>query len=39
MSPKWVAVAPPYIIEPEEIDEMVKRLGQAIVEELGNMQN
>jgi 4-aminobutyrate--pyruvate transaminase len=38
MSPKWVAVAPPYIIEPEEIDDMVQRLGQAIVEELGNLK-
>jgi adenosylmethionine-8-amino-7-oxononanoate aminotransferase len=38
MSPKWVAVAPPYIIEPEEIDDMVARLGQAITEELSNLK-
>ena len=39
MSSKWVAVAPPYIIEPEEIDDMVARLGQAIVEELGILKS
>jgi len=30
-SPDWVAVAPPYIIEKDEIDDMVERLGRAIV--------
>jgi adenosylmethionine-8-amino-7-oxononanoate aminotransferase len=30
-SPGWVAVAPPYIITEDEIDDMVNRLGRAIV--------
>jgi adenosylmethionine-8-amino-7-oxononanoate aminotransferase len=38
MAPDWVAIAPPYIVEPEEIDEMVRRLGQAIEEELSELK-
>jgi adenosylmethionine-8-amino-7-oxononanoate aminotransferase len=38
MSSKWVAVAPPYIIEPAEIDDMVSRLGQAIMDVLGELK-
>ncbi len=30
-APEWVAVAPPFIVTREEIDEMVDRLGRAIV--------
>jgi len=38
MSSKWVAVAPPYIIEPAEIDEMVRLLGQSIFDVLGELK-
>ena len=33
-SPDWIAVAPPFIITEEEVDDMVDRLGRAIVEVL-----
>jgi adenosylmethionine-8-amino-7-oxononanoate aminotransferase len=36
-SPDWVAVAPPYIIEKDEIDDIVERLGRAIVAVLNQL--
>ena len=30
-APSWIALAPPFIITKEEVDEMVNRLGRAIV--------
>jgi adenosylmethionine-8-amino-7-oxononanoate aminotransferase len=35
-SPCWVAVAPPYIISREEIDDLVDRLGKAILQVMNN---
>jgi adenosylmethionine-8-amino-7-oxononanoate aminotransferase len=37
-APDWVAVAPPLIITKEEIDEIVNRLGRAIVGVLNQVQ-
>lgn len=38
-SPDWVAVAPPFIVEKEEIDDMVERLGRAIIAVLDQVKN
>ena len=37
-SPNWVAVAPPFITTRGEIDEVVRRLGEAIFAELGKLK-
>jgi len=37
-SPHWVAIAPPFVITEEEIDEMVHRLRQAIGEVLAEIR-
>lgn len=37
-APHWVAVAPPFITTREEIDEIVRRLGEAIFEELSKLK-
>jgi adenosylmethionine-8-amino-7-oxononanoate aminotransferase len=37
-APDWVAVAPPLIVTKEEIDEIVNRLGRAIVAVLNQVQ-
>ena len=37
-APDWVALAPPFTTTEDEIDEMVKRLGQAILEVLGELR-
>lgn len=37
-APEWVAVAPPFIVTQEEIDEMVGRLGRAIVRVLDQVR-
>jgi adenosylmethionine-8-amino-7-oxononanoate aminotransferase len=37
-APHWVAVAPPFIISEEQIDDMVSRLRQAIVEVLAEVR-
>lgn len=38
-APNWVAVAPPFIITKEEIDDMVQRLGQAVFQELSALKS
>jgi len=37
-APEWVAVAPPFIITEEQIDEIVNRLGRAIVAVLNQVR-
>ncbi len=37
-SPDWVAVAPPFIIEEEEIDDIVQRLRRAIISVLNKLR-
>jgi adenosylmethionine-8-amino-7-oxononanoate aminotransferase len=37
-APEWVALAPPFTSTEEEIEEMVGRLGNAIVETLGELR-
>ena len=37
-APEWVAVAPPYIITREEIDDMVDRLRRAVVTVLNQVR-
>jgi adenosylmethionine-8-amino-7-oxononanoate aminotransferase len=36
-SPNWIAVAPPFTITEDQIDEMVTRLGRAISEVSGEL--
>ena len=38
-APNWVELAPPFIITEDEIDDMVGRLRQAIVEVLGELKH
>ncbi len=38
-APNWIAVAPPFIVSEQEIDEMVLRLGQSIFDELSVLKN
>jgi adenosylmethionine-8-amino-7-oxononanoate aminotransferase len=37
-SPNWIALAPPFIVTEEEIDDIVQRLQQAIIEELNGLK-
>jgi len=37
-SPDWVAVAPPFIIEKDEVDDVVERLGRAIIAVLNQVR-
>jgi adenosylmethionine-8-amino-7-oxononanoate aminotransferase len=37
-SPAWVALAPPFIVTEEQIDDMVDRLGRAIVAVLNQVR-
>jgi adenosylmethionine-8-amino-7-oxononanoate aminotransferase len=38
-APSWVAVAPPYTVTEDEIDEMVARLRRSIVDVLGELKD
>jgi adenosylmethionine-8-amino-7-oxononanoate aminotransferase len=38
-APNWLALAPPFVTTREEIDEIVRRLGEAIFEELSAFKN
>jgi adenosylmethionine-8-amino-7-oxononanoate aminotransferase len=37
-APGWIAVAPPYIVTEEDVDDMVNRLGRAIVSVLNEVR-
>jgi len=37
-APNWVELAPPFIITEDEIDDMVGRLRQAMIEVLGELK-